>query len=120
MGYLFCKECDGYYELQDDESPEDYDVCYCGGELEYRLSSNELKRRSFIEDGDFEEKKKSNKGLIIAIIVIGLFLALIFIAIPALLIYRAYFGDSSGLNASTDINHVRPMRMLLPLFGYYW
>lgn len=35
MGYLKCTKCEGYYQLQDGESPEDYDQCQCGGTLEY-------------------------------------------------------------------------------------
>ncbi len=35
MGYLICKKCDGYYELKDGESPEEFDKCQCGGELRY-------------------------------------------------------------------------------------
>jgi hypothetical protein len=36
-----------------------------------------------------------------------LFGGVIVIAIAALLIYRAYFGNDSGLDASTDVNTVR-------------
>ena len=36
-----------------------------------------------------------------------LFGGVIVIAVAALLIYRAYFGTNSGLNASTDVNKVR-------------
>ena len=36
-----------------------------------------------------------------------LFGGVIVIAIAALLIYRAYFSDDSGLNAAEDINNVR-------------
>ncbi|NYB52362.1 MAG: hypothetical protein HVN35_07395 [Methanobacteriaceae archaeon] len=35
MGYLICNRCGGYYELQDDESPEDFESCRCGGQLFY-------------------------------------------------------------------------------------
>ena len=35
LGYLICKKCGGYYELQDGESPEDFSECECGGTLEY-------------------------------------------------------------------------------------
>jgi len=35
-GYLICDGCAGYYQLQHDESPEDFsDVCECGGKLRY-------------------------------------------------------------------------------------
>lgn len=36
-----------------------------------------------------------------------LFGGVIVIAVAALLIYRAYFSNTSGLNASQDINSVR-------------
>lgn len=116
MGYLICKLCGGCYELQKDESPEDFDVCSCGGELEYRLSSDDLERSSY----DVEGEKKSNKKLIIILAVAGLFLILIFLVLPALLIYNSYFSGPSGLNSSMDVQQVRPSRMVLPLLGYYW
>ncbi|MGZ7116803.1 MAG: hypothetical protein ACXVHS_05040 [Methanobacterium sp.] len=34
MTYLVCNECNGYYELQEGESPEDFtNKCECGGNL---------------------------------------------------------------------------------------
>ncbi|MDO8870013.1 MAG: class III signal peptide-containing protein [Methanobacteriaceae archaeon] len=36
-----------------------------------------------------------------------LFGGVIVIAIAALVIYRAYFGETSGLDAATDVNEVR-------------
>ena len=35
MGYLKCKSCKGYYELQREESPTDFEKCECGGDLEF-------------------------------------------------------------------------------------
>lgn len=35
MGYLICKKCNGYYKLQEGESPEDFRECQCGGKLNY-------------------------------------------------------------------------------------
>ncbi|SCG84820.1 DUF5518 domain-containing protein [Methanobacterium congolense] len=36
MSYLVCDRCEGYYELQPGESPEDFsDKCECGGHLSY-------------------------------------------------------------------------------------
>lgn len=34
-GYLVCTFCRGYYELQEGESPDDFDRCECGNALEY-------------------------------------------------------------------------------------
>jgi uncharacterized paraquat-inducible protein A len=35
MGYLKCEKCGGYYELQEGESPDDFDLCECGGKLNH-------------------------------------------------------------------------------------
>lgn len=36
MSFLVCDKCNGYYELQDGESPEDFNLeCECGGNLKY-------------------------------------------------------------------------------------
>ena len=35
-GYLVCEKCGGYYKLGEDESPDDFSKCQCGGELEFR------------------------------------------------------------------------------------
>ena len=35
-GYLVCEKCGGYYKLQPDESPDDFEQCQCGGKLEFR------------------------------------------------------------------------------------
>lgn len=34
-GYLVCNECGGYYELQAEESPQDFVACECGGKLNH-------------------------------------------------------------------------------------
>lgn len=31
--YVWCKDCQRYYKLEEDESPEDFESCYCGGKL---------------------------------------------------------------------------------------
>jgi len=33
--YVWCEECKGYYKLEKDESPEDFEGCQCGGRLIY-------------------------------------------------------------------------------------
>jgi predicted branched-subunit amino acid permease len=35
MGYLICERCAGYYQLEEGESPEDFERCRCGGYLNY-------------------------------------------------------------------------------------
>ena len=34
-GYLICEKCNGYYELQEGESLEDFETCECGGNLKF-------------------------------------------------------------------------------------
>ena len=41
-GYLFCSECNGYYELQEGENPEDFESCECGGKLKFYRSKKEF------------------------------------------------------------------------------
>lgn len=39
--FLVCDSCGGYYQLQDQEEPEDFsDECECGGQLEYRYATD--------------------------------------------------------------------------------
>jgi hypothetical protein len=35
MPFVICEECSGYYELQEGESPDDFEACQCGGNLKY-------------------------------------------------------------------------------------
>lgn len=45
MAYLLCRNCSGYFKLEANESPHDYETCSCGGQLRYLKSI-----RSFCED----------------------------------------------------------------------
>lgn len=38
MGYLICDKCGGYYELQPGESPDDFEMCECGGKLRVEVA----------------------------------------------------------------------------------
>lgn len=49
-GYLYCKNCHGYYSLKDDENPDDFVSCECGGELEFYESFP-----NFSSDSGFDE-----------------------------------------------------------------
>jgi len=37
QGFLLCDICGGFYELQEDELPRDFETCQCGGKLKYVL-----------------------------------------------------------------------------------
>lgn len=59
MGFLVCKKCGGYYELQEGESADDYEYCSCGGQIEYRENLEDLN----ITSKSFKNKIKcSNCG----------------------------------------------------------
>lgn len=40
MAYLICEKCGGYYELGENESPDDFESCSCGGNLKYVQNLN--------------------------------------------------------------------------------
>lgn len=48
-GYLVCHDCGGYYKLKDNEYPEDFSSCECGGYLQYH-------------DIDYFQKESSNSN----------------------------------------------------------
>lgn len=108
MGYLVCDKCEGYYELQPDESPEDFiDICECGGNLKYSNSPDENytgspnnKRSHVVIGSGYSEKmlsKYNNMTIIGAIIgLIGL-IGLLFSAMSIILIIAGAILFSIGL-----------------------
>lgn len=61
MGYLKCEKCDGYYELQEGESPDDFEkTCECGGKLKYveSLDSFSDESEDLEESGKLEENQE--------------------------------------------------------------
>ena len=58
-GLLICSKCNGYYSLEDDEIPDDFTHCRCGGALTYVQS---LEEAAYY--GNFKENKISKKILI--------------------------------------------------------
>nr|WP_319372842.1 hypothetical protein [uncultured Methanobacterium sp.] len=69
--YLLCTKCGGYYELKDDETPEDYAKCECGGKLEYK--------EPFKSDKKSEDLNKSSFRIRIIAITVG---AIIYFLVP--------------------------------------
>ncbi len=71
MPYILCDKCKGYYELQDGESLNDFDVCQCGGNLKYLNSldddyneNSESQRESMSVGKGYAEKKSSKYNTI--------------------------------------------------------
>ncbi|MDO8869800.1 MAG: hypothetical protein Q7V10_03510 [Methanobacteriaceae archaeon] len=44
-GYLICENCNGYYQLQEGESPSEFDLCECGGHLNYQETHNFISKK---------------------------------------------------------------------------
>jgi len=61
-GYLVCSECNGYYKLQGNESPDDFEKCECGSSLTYyesmALSEGTLKFSSTHPGSDLIKPKE--------------------------------------------------------------
>lgn len=87
--YLVCTRCNGYYKLEEGESPDNYESCQCGGELVLVSDINEYftneEYNGYGYDSGYEygyssynnQKKKIKKGaffLISLIIIIPLFM----------------------------------------------
>ncbi len=54
MPYLICENCGGYYELKEDESPDDFeDKCHCGAPLKYVESLKGANPDDDLFDNDF-------------------------------------------------------------------
>lgn len=59
-GLLICSKCNGYYSLEDDEIPDDFTYCRCGGTLIYVQS---LEETAYYEK-NFKERIINKKSLI--------------------------------------------------------
>ena len=59
-GLLICPVCNGYYYLQENEIPDDFIQCSCGGNLVYSMSLENVKHYV----GTFKEMVMDEKGLI--------------------------------------------------------
>jgi hypothetical protein len=55
-GYLYCNNCNGYYRLQEDETPEDFVSCECGEMLEFYENLPDSSTRTGMEDFDDTEE----------------------------------------------------------------
>lgn len=63
MAYVICKKCGGYYELEEGESPDDFEACNCGGNLSYVESiQTERKNQKILLNAVYLDMNKK-KGL---------------------------------------------------------
>ncbi|HHY00385.1 MAG TPA: hypothetical protein GX531_03290 [Methanothermobacter sp.] len=88
MPYLICQRCGGYYKLEEDESPDDFDTCSCGGALVYSYSL------------DQNPKRRSKKGFAWA----SFFFAAVILVIAFVVFTMPDFGGNSELplNLASD------------------
>ena len=70
-GILICSKCNGYYSLEDDEIPDDFTYCRCGGSLTYVQS---LEEAAYY--GKNLKESKINKKILIAGTITSLAVAL--------------------------------------------
>jgi hypothetical protein len=58
MNFLVCMNCDGYYQLENNEKPDDFERCQCGGILTYTNDINYYFEAKPTLDMDNELKRK--------------------------------------------------------------
>jgi ribosomal protein L40E len=66
LGYVVCDVCHGIYELQEDESSEDFESCQCGGNLTYINNINDLESIK-----DDSPKSEENFGYVVCDVCFG-------------------------------------------------
>lgn len=76
--YLVCKNCNGYYQLQEGESLENFDVCQCGGDLILTTDLYEYYDTHYEEDIEYESEYENRKSSISKTSLIILSLAVAF------------------------------------------
>ncbi|MEL7671864.1 hypothetical protein [Methanobacterium sp.] len=87
MGFLKCKSCGGFYELQPGESPDQFESCHCGGELEYYNSRGQKKKYAPIRHGGRSRSKSSADSFIIVMILAGIVLMGVFLVYPFVMMF---------------------------------
>lgn len=88
MPYLICERCGGYYQLEEDESPEDFDRCQCGGQLIYT---------EHIEDKP--QSRGQNRGKKVYVLV-SFFIILVVVAAAFMANVIPNFGGAAGSSPS--------------------
>lgn len=55
--YVWCKDCRRYYKVEEDESPEDFESCHCGGKLTY---NEKLEGEPFMPEHEIKSMQKGS------------------------------------------------------------
>lgn len=96
--YLICKRCNGYYELEYGESPEDFESCVCGGDLIVVDDINDYYQYSDYEYLTEENRKNSLGKIPFILIVLCVITSLI-------LIPNSIFSNLIGSHNSITPDH---------------
>ncbi len=108
--YLVCKSCNGYYKLEENESPDLFDNCQCGGDLILVTDIDEYFEDSY--HNQFEPVNKNNRRkasiffLIALIILIPSFIFLngtLFSDIPKTLNNHTLIGSDTRGYVTKDV-----------------
>lgn len=67
-GYLVCESCKGYYQLNQNESPTDFESCECGNSLEYFRTLEEVKIRIYQTDSPESELNYEEMAKLLSVI----------------------------------------------------
>ncbi|AEG17290.1 hypothetical protein [Methanobacterium paludis] len=132
-GYLICKKCGGYYELQPGESPEDFDSCQCGGKLEYYALQNHEKDPNTAKNLPEVHEVKSvpqsahtDNSTILKIVALAVILYLLLNFFPAVIglfylgLYRSSAdGSGNSLFVLMGILLAISFLIVIILIGYY-
>lgn len=100
--YLVCTRCNGYYELEEGESPDDFESCQCGGELVLVHDIHE-----YFGNYEYSHKNRgysSNKGKF-RVNKVTLFLVSIIVIIPLVLYYNTSLLNAIGSDTSLMQDH---------------
>lgn len=87
-GYLRCENCNGYYELEEGEDPDDFERCQCGGGLEFVPNIGLEQHVNEIEP--LLHRINSSFGMERSII-IGVIVSLIFGGVYGLFVYLGFY-----------------------------
>ncbi len=108
MPYLICEKCNGYYELQEGESPEMFETCNCGGKLRYTHSLYGKSYESNKSGIKLKEKihnfwNKQNRNGKIILIILGVFL----VVVSTFGVFSKIYPDTSTPQGYLDYHNAK-------------
>jgi hypothetical protein len=118
MPYLICDRCNGYYELQEGESKEDFQECQCGGNLTFctelgdgaKKQSTVASSNDIIYDNDdlehYSENNKEDNNKIKGYKFIFLVLLIFIISLIAAASFSSFIAtDNNSISNQSTLGH---------------